>query len=106
MRRNEMKKKLAIAISTMLAMTTVLSMTSIAFATETEESAEASVSTGIVIDGVIDDWATMRTSNHSDNEITALEFKFAKSEDGSMLYYYFAGPAVTEWELHQINYLK
>ncbi len=97
MRRSKMKKKLAIVISTMLAMTTVLSMTSMAFATETKESTEATASSGILVDGKLDDWAAMRTSNLSDNEITALEFKFAKSEDGSMLYYYFAAPAATEW---------
>lgn len=101
-----MKKKLAIVISTMLAMTTVLSMASMAFATETEDSAEKSASVGIVVDGKLDDWAAMRTSNLSDNEITELEAKFAKSEDGSMLYYYIAGPASTEWANYDWNYIE
>ncbi len=106
MRRNGIKKKLAIAISTMLAMTTMLSVAGVAFATEIEESAEATVSSGIVVDGVIDDWAAMRTSILSDNEITELEFKFAKSEDGSMLYYYFVSPSATEWYSLDWKYIE
>lgn len=86
----KMKKNLAIAGSMLLAMMAVLPMG--AYATETTEN------NGIVVDGKLDDWAYMRTSNLSDNDITSLEFKFAKSEDGTMLYYYFAGPASTQWD--------
>ena len=96
MRRKEMKKKLAVVFSTMFMMTTVLSMTSVAFATETEESAESTASTGIVVDGKLDDWAAMGVT--SANELTSLEMKYAFSEDGSMLYFYYAGPAVSEWD--------
>lgn len=53
-------------------------------------------SAGIVIDGDIDDWEAMGRTLAS--ELTSLEWKFAKSEDGSMLYFYFAGPVMNQWD--------
>ena len=88
-----MKKRLAVMFSTMFMMTTVLSMASVAFATESED---ATVATGIVVDGKLDDWAAMGVTPA--NELTSLEMKYAFSEDGSALYYYFAAPSISEWE--------
>ncbi len=98
-KQNKLKKGLAKICSLMLATTAVLQLTGVAYATEAVETVnETATEAGIVVDGVIDDWAAMRTSTLGDSDITSFEFKFAKSWDGSMLYYYFAGPAVSEWD--------
>lgn len=88
------KKGFAIILSSALIMTATLPVMTEVYATENTSEETTS---GISVDGKNNDWAAMGVTLAL-NTLKSAEYKIAKSEDGSMIYFYLAGPTVSAWD--------
>lgn len=66
------------------------------YAEQTTEQTQEITYIDMVVDSELDDWKAMEGRNAEDNSVE--EWNIAKSEDGSMLYFYCTGTASTQWD--------
>ncbi len=89
------KKGFSIILSGAMIATAALPVTTEVYATDSM-AAEA-MTQSITVDGKNNDWLAMGATLAL-NTIDSMEYKIAKSDDGSKLYFYLAGPTVSVWD--------